>query len=172
MVQVLDYNDIMDTIITYLRTQNTGTASYDLSLSLPTAIQDANILVKDLQVYSPKASDFPGIFIKLLNKEPDQLRSTGKGSNVAREIIFTAQFNCVYAAYTDADTYLAKMIRNFETNIRENIDLTSYVQTNGANVTKLIAMHPSNVTFKTVLDLDSPFNRSAAVEVDFRCFIS
>ena len=50
MVQVLDYMDVVESTITYLQAENTGTADYDLSLSLPTAVLNSNIVVKDLEI--------------------------------------------------------------------------------------------------------------------------
>lgn len=171
MVQVLDYNDIVETLITYLQSQNTSGAAYDLSLSLPTAMNSSNIMQKNLEIYNPSLSELPGWFLRLNRKNGDEARTVGRGSNVSREVTFFIDAVGVYSGYDESDIYLSKMIRNLETNLRENIDLNNYTSTNGNNKTSIVSLYPDDIAFETIQEEESPFNRAATITVRVNCFI-
>ena len=120
----------------------------------------------DLDIYPVKASEFPIIGVKLLDKDLDELEEY---SNVQanRAVTFRMQLDVAYMSYQDSDTSLGRLVRNVESNIRNNINLSSY----SVNQATIITMLPGNVTFNTVEEKESAFNKSASVQVEFRCYV-
>lgn len=170
---ILDYEDIMDNIISYLESVNTATAAYPLNTGLPSKIK--KVEMNDLDLYSPDSALYPYIGIQLGSIEGDALNSNS-ATNADREVEFNFIIHCIVEASLadDAHRNLYRLIRNIETNIRLNVDLTNSTYPSGYETafTKLLYMRPGGATPKANSQPDSIFNRAASIIINCKALVT
>ena len=162
MVQVLDYINVRDTLQSILQTANTTTATYDLSNSLTARIK--TVSVRDENIEPFMITEYPIINVRL-NSKSEEFAEFGAGI-ADRNVLLSSQIFCIYdsGSKSDNEDNLWKMVRNVETNVRRNLDLNSY-NTSGALA---VSVNPVGVEFIDNIDDESPYNRSARIDVDIQ----
>lgn len=133
MAKVIDYNDLNDTIINYLKLNNTSSAAYSVSLSLPVAVVSDNIIGRDLDVYPVRNITYPNIMCQIVGDSQD-IAEFGFGDvnyNVRINGVLTLAYMKREKDVTDTEIY--NMARNVNAIIKGYIGLGNYNK-NGLSV--------------------------------------
>lgn len=123
-IYVTDYNDLNETIISLLKSNNTSTATYPLATSI-TAIDSNNITNKDLEVYPIKHVEYPFISVRITGWE-EEAAEFGNGLNYDENI--TGEITCLIKTFEKgaSETELWKFIRNVRRIMRGDQNLSNY----------------------------------------------
>lgn len=159
-MQIVDYVNVRDTLITLLQSVNTTTASYDLSNDLSPRISTISKL--DYNYEPAMINEYPIVAVRLDSKteEHDSIAT----SKTDRMINLRVNIFCVWDEMNknNAEDNLWKMVKNIEANLRDNISLNNY-NTAGTSVIDII---PSGVSFNADFGKESAYNKSARIDVD------
>jgi len=159
MVQIIDYNLLLDNITNYLTVSNTTTAAYDLSTGLDTRVR--NVIRGDLTIIPQFKPKYPLISLIMSGKGFESPAEVA-GGRFNKIINLSIDITCVYDDYSEAEDSLWTMVRNVEANLRYNNNINDY-QSSGF---KIIYILPSTVAFST--GKDSAYNKSADISVDIK----
>ena len=157
-IQVVDYNGILDYLKVNLLSANTTTATYDLSDDLPKRVQ--YVLREDLDIVPQFKPRYPLVSLMLDNKSDEVMRDIA-GGRFNKEIDLSFKITCVYDSFSNADDNLWTLVRNVETNLRNNVANNNYNE-NGFKFIYLIPMTARPITHDGG---KSPFNKSAEISV-------
>jgi hypothetical protein len=162
-MQKVDYVSIRDAMIGILAGANTTTATIDLSLSLTVRVVDVS--ARDPNVVPLMQSEYPYVFVQLLNKTAEH-QEFGSG-RISDTIEINGSAYCIFDSGTPAtaDDDVLRLARNVESNIHNNRTLGSY-STAGCTIYDTLC---GNTELKEVFrGGDSAYNRGA--RVDFTIF--
>lgn len=158
MVKIIEYNDILDTIVSELESVNTTTATYDLSSNLSKRI--VSITRDDLEVRPKFKSKYPVVSVRLDNKVEEAFSEIAAGKWTS-QVTLNMNIRCIYDSFSSAEDNLWYMVRNVESNLRLNSNINAYKDTGVDTIYTLLG----NVDFaETLNDPKTDFNKSANID--------
>lgn len=142
---LFQYTDIHDSIISVLKKDNTSTSSYNLNLSVTTALVDDNILYGHINTFPIRADRLPMVLVSFDNKE---LESADMGRSVLSNTrkMAVAQYNIfaivgAYGGWEGQEVGLKDiyyLTRNIEQIIDHNVQLSNTVMWCNISTVKII----------------------------------
>lgn len=155
-MQIIDYNDVTNFLVSQLSLANTTTAYYPLSAILSTPI--VTITRDDVAVAPLKKSQYPAIGIIFTSKTEETIEVATNITNKKIELFF--RLTVIQDSFINSKAELQKIISNIEANLRYNINISNYKK-NGFKVTCGI---PKDIKFLSNVNGDSAFNKTAEIQ--------
>lgn len=163
MLQIIDYVDIRDTVVSILNTANTTTATYDLSTNLDKRVVE--VVGDDLSIRPKWKPKYPLISVRMVGKQ-EQLHEFGQ-KQYGKIVNLNMELNFVYDSFQNAETNLYDMVRNAEAVLRADQDLSGY----NKNANQITSVNMGNVEFVDNINDESDFNKSATLDIDVECVL-
>ena len=156
-MQHIDYNGISDNIVSYLKSCNTTTATYDLSLNLTNRIGE--ISRDDLYIVPKFKSLHPSISVRLDSKTEEM--EDFNSNKIGRRISLNYKLYMVYDSFDfDITNYILTLTRNVETNMRAYPNLNNYKTT-----LDILYCIPGNMQQVQINKDNQKFNQSTVVDL-------
>lgn len=155
----IDYSAVKDNMITYLNSQNTITATYDLSLGLEKRIK--NVVDFDETLEPTMQGEYPKVFIRIKNKIEEL--ECYNNNRMARMTTLNFQAFCVYDSIKRAKKNEYDMIRNISTVIRNNPSFDVYPELSekivklDSDIANVVVGNPSIVNKSGVVNFSVTF---------------
>ena len=162
-MQHIDYNSITDNIVSYLKSVNTTTAAYDLSLGLTHRI--GNISRDDLFIAPKFKSLYPSVSVRLDSKT-EELEDFNS-NKIGRQISLNYKIYAIYDSFDyNVTNYVLTLIRNIEVNMRAYPTLNNYKTT-----LDILYCTPGNMQQIQINKDDMKFNQSASIDINIMGYL-
>jgi len=157
-MKIIDYNNILDKIVSSLSEANTTTAVDYLSDGLSRKIK--TIERSDLEIESRMQGEYPIISVDYVSSQSGEA-ITMNSNNTDDSVLINFKLDLVYDG-TEAEDNLWTMASNVDNCIRVNSMFDKYIE-NGLSSTYMI----SNIGMPIIIGNDSSFNKAARINLSF-----